>query len=407
MRQALLHWMKRARPAKLYVLVVLTAVCAAVGIAPAIFFRLEGSSPPGIYITAAATAAAIATPLVGLFLLLLRDLLRSETAAARMSRQSARQTRIFRSLLEVSLALQRKASLEALLHEVLIHLRRLYPETAFAIVVFGNRSGVLRYLEADGLPYRDLQQLSTHILLLAEDDPARALEALGGQEGNAGGIGWRLLRLRGREGDNIGRLILKGPALTSEEIDVVRIFRDQIGITIENKLLNLELERLASTDALTGLYNRSYFQRQLDQQQRLRDRAAGPDFSLVLVDINGLKSVNDTQGHPTGDRLIQAAGQLLQRCTRADDIVCRIGGDEFMILCPSTTLEEAEQLITRIRGAMPALAKLVSPAGDVGLSLGAASTIEVAPGRLMQLADSRMYEDKRAFYASRDGSRPA
>ena len=322
-----------------------------------------------------------------------------------MSRQSDRQSRIFRSLLEVSLALQRKASLEALLHEVLIHLRRLYPETAFAIVVFGNRSGVLRYLEAAGMAYRDLQQLSTNALMLAEDDPSRALDALSGPDGRAGRIGWRLLRLRGREGDNIGRLILKGPALTSEEIDVVRIFRDQIGITVENKLLNLELERLANTDSLTGLYNRSHFQRQFEQQQRLRDRTAGPDFSLVLVDINGLKGINDTQGHPAGDRLIQAAGQLLQRCTRADDIVCRIGGDEFMILCPSTTLGEAERLIARIREAVPALAALVSPAGSVGLSLGAASTTEVAPGRLMQLADSRMYEDKRTFYGDRRASR--
>ncbi|HJO36021.1 MAG TPA: GGDEF domain-containing protein [Gammaproteobacteria bacterium] len=386
-------------------LVVLTAVAAAVAIAPVIFFWVEGSDPPGVYVAAAATAALVAAPLVGLFLLLLRDVVRSENTAASMSRQSDRQSRIFRSLLEVSLALQRKASLEALLHEVLIHLRRLYPETAFAIVVFGNRSGVLRYLEAAGMAYRDLQQLSTNALMLAEDDPSRALDALSGPDGRAGRIGWRLLRLRGREGDNIGRLILKGPALTSEEIDVVRIFRDQIGITVENKLLNLELERLANTDSLTGLYNRSHFQRQFEQQQRLRDRTAGPDFSLVLVDINGLKGINDTQGHPAGDRLIQAAGQLLQRCTRADDIVCRIGGDEFMILCPSTTLGEAERLIARIREAVPALAALVSPAGSVGLSLGAASTTEVAPGRLMQLADSRMYEDKRTFYGDRRASR--
>ncbi len=386
-------------------LVVLTAVAAAVAIAPVIFFWVEGSDPPGVYVAAAATAALVAAPLVGLFLLLLRDVVRSENTAASMSRQSDRQSRIFRSLLEVSLALQRKASLEALLHEVLVHLRRLYPETAFAIVVFGNRSGVLRYLEAAGMAYRDLQQLSTNALMLAEDDPSRALDALSGPDGRAGRIGWRLLRLRGREGDNIGRLILKGPALTSEEIDVVRIFRDQIGITVENKLLNLELERLANTDSLTGLYNRSHFQRQFEQQQRLRDRTAGPDFSLVLVDINGLKGINDTQGHPAGDRLIQAAGQLLQRCTRADDIVCRIGGDEFMILCPSTTLGEAERLIARIREAVPALAALVSPAGSVGLSLGAASTTEVAPGRLMQLADSRMYEDKRTFYGDRRASR--
>ncbi|MDY6813533.1 MAG: GGDEF domain-containing protein [Pseudomonadota bacterium] len=397
--------MKRARPARLFMLVVLTAVAAAVAIAPVIFFWVEGSDPPGVYVAAAATAALVAAPLVGLFLLLLRDVVRSENTAASMSRQSDRQSRIFRSLLEVSLALQRKASLEALLHEVLIHLRRLYPETAFAIVVFGNRSGVLRYLEAAGMAYRDLQQLSTNALMLAEDDPSRALDALSGPDGRAGRIGWRLLRLRGREGDNIGRLILKGPALTSEEIDVVRIFRDQIGITVENKLLNLELERLANTDSLTGLYNRSHFQRQFEQQQRLRDRTAGPDFSLVLVDINGLKGINDTQGHPAGDRLIQAAGQLLQRCTRADDIVCRIGGDEFMILCPSTTLGEAERLIARIREAVPALAALVSPAGSVGLSLGAASTTEVAPGRLMQLADSRMYEDKRTFYGDRRASR--
>lgn len=119
------------------------------------------------------------------------------------------------------------------------------------------------------------------------------------------------------------------------------------GLIIDiSKQKNREEEILYLTyhDVLTGLYNRRYY----EETKKLIDKADRFPLSVIVGDINGLKLINSAMGHQEGDRLIQKAAQLLSKCCRAGDILCRTGGDEFSILMPETTYEEADRLVNLI-----------------------------------------------------------
>jgi diguanylate cyclase (GGDEF)-like protein len=102
-----------------------------------------------------------------------------------------------------------------------------------------------------------------------------------------------------------------------------------------------ELERQASQDALTGLDNRRRFERDLASAmaRSRRDRSTG---ALLILDIDDFKRVNDSQGHPAGDRLIQGVASVLRRRTRQSDTLARLGGDEFAVILPRCSREEAQ-----------------------------------------------------------------
>ncbi|HEY6731188.1 MAG TPA: diguanylate cyclase [Solirubrobacterales bacterium] len=102
-----------------------------------------------------------------------------------------------------------------------------------------------------------------------------------------------------------------------------------------------ELERQATQDALTGLDNRRRFERDLAtaMARSWRDRSSG---ALLILDIDDFKRVNDSQGHPAGDRLIQEVAEVLRRRTRASDTLARLGGDEFAVILPRSSREEAQ-----------------------------------------------------------------
>ncbi len=117
-----------------------------------------------------------------------------------------------------------------------------------------------------------------------------------------------------------------------------------------NKLLaekNQELEKLYITDWLTGLYNRLKMDADLEQEVR-RSVRYGSLFSVVLFDIDWFKQVNDTYGHPAGDAVLRELAQLLKANLRVTEIPCRWGGEEFLVLCPETSQEEAKALGIRL-----------------------------------------------------------
>lgn len=181
----------------------------------------------------------------------------------------------------------------------------------------------------------------------------------------------------------------------------VELFRDQLAAGVENHLLRLELLQLANTDGLTGIYNRAYFQKSLLQQQEAKQQIAAMDFSLLIIDINGLKTANDRHGHLIGDQMIIRVAQRLKAICRSEDIVCRIGGDEFAILCPNLRQEPALRLAERIReqaGERP-LTLRDGETLPIALSIGVACSDEVDPEQVMLIADQRMYADKQQFYA--------
>jgi diguanylate cyclase (GGDEF)-like protein len=112
-----------------------------------------------------------------------------------------------------------------------------------------------------------------------------------------------------------------------------------------------DLERRATRDTMTGLYNHEYFQERLEQEihrARRRDEA----LSLLMIDVDLLKQVNDTYGHTSGDALLLAVADALRNSMRDTDLVCRYGGDEFTVVLPNTTRAQAEALLERIQAAL-------------------------------------------------------
>jgi len=131
------------------------------------------------------------------------------------------------------------------------------------------------------------------------------------------------------------------PILNGDEIiGTVVVFRD----CTEKRQKQEEIVYLSYHDQLTGLYNRHYFEEEL---KRL-DVERNLPFSLAMIDVNGLKLTNDAFGHQTGDKLLQIVADSLKSKCRADDIITRIGGDEFVLLLPKTSYEEAGDIIDRI-----------------------------------------------------------
>ena len=153
-----------------------------------------------------------------------------------------------------------------------------------------------------------------------------------------------------------------------------------------------ELYHLSVHDNLTGLYNRAYFEAELER------RSKGRNFpvSLIVVDVDGLKQVNDTLGHAAGDRLIRSAARVLQKAFRSEDVVARIGGDEFAILLGGTNKYAAEEALQRVKKVTEAHNN--SPGHlPINLSTGTATAQDRnAVDEALILADKRMYEEKAA-----------
>jgi diguanylate cyclase (GGDEF)-like protein len=124
-------------------------------------------------------------------------------------------------------------------------------------------------------------------------------------------------------------------------IGCVLVFRD----ISDKKAKQREVEYLSYHDQLTGLYNRRYFE---EASTRLDTKRNLP-LSVIFGDVNGLKIINDAFGHSQGDQLIQMVAEILKAVCRADDIITRVGGDEFIILLPKTDSIALEKLIVRIR----------------------------------------------------------
>ena len=111
---------------------------------------------------------------------------------------------------------------------------------------------------------------------------------------------------------------------------------------------NKELEQLAVTDRLTNLYNRLYLDHALARELALAQRAGEP-FSLIMIDVDRFKAINDALGHLTGDQVLKAIADILRARVRATDIAGRWGGEEFLLICPGTSIEGAAEVAETLR----------------------------------------------------------
>jgi diguanylate cyclase (GGDEF)-like protein len=161
-----------------------------------------------------------------------------------------------------------------------------------------------------------------------------------------------------------------------------------------------ELEILARHDPLTGLANRRHFTEALERAVR-HARRTGGDVALLVADLDRFKNVNDTLGHPAGDEVLKAVARIFSEDTRADDLVARLGGEEFALLLVDTSEEGALARAERLRTRLEAT-EIPLPGGrtcQVTSSFGVATQDPRLPAddgdRLLSRADLALYEAKR------------
>jgi diguanylate cyclase (GGDEF)-like protein len=155
-----------------------------------------------------------------------------------------------------------------------------------------------------------------------------------------------------------------------------------------------EIVELSLRDGLTGLFNHTYFFQQIDLEVR-RSVRYGAIVSLMLIDIDDFKTVNDTYGHQEGDRILATMGRTLMRVARDSDICCRYGGEEFGVILPLTDVHEAGVIANRIRAEM---AEHLPDGRTVTVSIGVASCEKMIKTYrdLVEMADGALYNVKRS-----------
>jgi len=161
-----------------------------------------------------------------------------------------------------------------------------------------------------------------------------------------------------------------------------------------------ELQQQSMRDPLTGLFHRGVFESVIGAQLARASRS-GRNVSLLFIDVDRFKKVNDQLGHREGDEVLRAVAGALQGVVRASDFACRVGGEEFALLLPDTEPRDALALAERVREAVTADCRARTVAGaiqpiTVSIGLAAAPTEATTPEALIELADRRLYEAKRA-----------
>jgi diguanylate cyclase (GGDEF)-like protein/PAS domain S-box-containing protein len=158
----------------------------------------------------------------------------------------------------------------------------------------------------------------------------------------------------------------------------------------DRKQKEQKLEFLSSHDALTGLYNRSYFEIEMDRLERDKIYPT----SLIVADVDGLKSINDRLGHAAGDRLLKTSAKLLRKAFRSNDVVARIGGDEFATLLPGADGTTAALALDRVREILEGYNQ-ENPDSTISISFGVATGHRNTPFlQVFKDADRLMYEEK-------------
>jgi len=183
---------------------------------------------------------------------------------------------------------------------------------------------------------------------------------------------------------------------TEKDIKLMEFVSEQIATAIQRKQMEEEMEKLAYFDTLTGSCNRGYGLALLDRQLKLARRKK-QKILLAYTDIDDFKNINDTFGHGEGDQVLKEAAKLLKSTLRDIDIVCRVGGDEFLLIFPDSSLNDLSIIRERISKSLTQLNHTLKKSYKINLSLGVSEYDPDNPqsmDELIRIADNSMYEEK-------------
>lgn len=200
-----------------------------------------------------------------------------------------------------------------------------------------------------------------------------------------------LTPLLDRHGNTVGRLAVLHDISRLKAVE--HALREQLAA---NKTLQAELHEKTIRDPLTGLFNRRYLDATLSREAILAAREDKP-LTLVLIDLDHFKQINDTHGHAAGDRLLVALAKMLGRSTRGGDAACRYGGEEFVVLMPGATPDDAAQRVEQWRRVFAALTVHVGDSSmhtTFSAGIASAPTHARSPAELFAAADKALYRAK-------------
>jgi len=301
--------------------------------------------------------------------------------------QLSYQGRLMRALMQVTVDMQKSKDIDTLLNCSLAELVIQFKKHTCGIVI--NRVTNLESSERfSDFPEASHNYLSKHLEAWRMQDFDFRIDQFADQN-------WTLIPIRDTKKNVIGQLILLGPMLTEIERDVLFILTRLSATIVDQISLNFKLERLANTDALTGLANRHFFESQYNINRKKWTKK-NHDFGLIIIDVNFLKKINDQYGHENGDLLIQEVASQLQKICRESDVLARMGGDEFYILLPDSGYKACKHAADRLMAANESMYLKISHQNEmiqlpISYSLGLACTEADPIDSLTKLADERMY----------------
>jgi len=188
------------------------------------------------------------------------------------------------------------------------------------------------------------------------------------------------------------------PSLADAELSFRTTFAGQVGLSLANIRLREALRTQSIRDPLTGLYNRRHLGEMLERETRRASRA-GHGLGIMMLDLDHFKKFNDTYGHEAGDTVLREAASLLAKSVRAEDIVCRFGGEEFVIILPMADIKASQARAERIRAKVRELSIVHQgqSLGTVTVSVGVAALPDhgTSSKDLLEAADAALYRAKR------------
>lgn len=228
------------------------------------------------------------------------------------------------------------------------------------------------------------------VLLTGIEDETRLVEAFeaGVDDYVLKPINPKLLLARLRAGERVVNL----QAEVESDREEIRRFAAELALT------NRRLQEAALLDALTGIPNRRYAMDRIQQEWSAAERSGRP-LACMLIDVDHFKQINDTYGHDAGDLVLQRVAETLKHTARTQDVICRIGGEEFLVVCPDTDASAAAQCAERLRHAVGALRIAVGNTSlHLTISIGVAAMHAgmASPDSMIKASDQAVYAAKQA-----------